>query len=260
VLSPAHAEWPRRREVIRAGLAELDPDVLAVQEVAEDLSDRPGAWHSQRSPDGVGAALYSRWPITGVQELDLRLTTRVDLPWCATVVAEIDAPFGPLLVAHHKPTYQYGYAVERELQSVAAARFIEKIAWDRDVHVILTGDFDDTPDSSSIRFWTGRQSLDGISVAYHDATDGQLTFTPDNPLVAAGEMPLEPGRRIDYVMVRCGTHGPTLRTVSARRVFDRPVDGIWPSDHFGVLAEFAVPEEGSEQSSVTHAPGSEDGR
>jgi endonuclease/exonuclease/phosphatase family metal-dependent hydrolase len=241
VFSPEHADWPRRRAVIRAGLAELDPDVLCLQEVAEDLTDLPGVWHSQRSADGVGAALYSRWPITAVQELDLRVTPRVETPWSATVVAEIAAPFGPLLVAHHKPTFQYGYAVEREMQSVAAARFIEKLAWGRDVHVVLAGDFDDTPDSSSVRFWTGRQSLDGTGVAYRDATDGQLTFTPENPLVASGTMPFEEGRRIDYVMVRCGTHGPTLRVAGARRVFDEPVDGIWPSDHFGVLADFAVP-------------------
>jgi len=212
-----------------------------LQEVAEDLPALPGVWHSQRSDDGVGAALYSRWPITRAQELDLRLTPRVDLPWSAVVVAEVDAPFGPLLVAHHKPTYHVGYALEREMQAVAAARFIEKLAWGRDAHVVLCGDFDDTPDSSSVRFWTGRQSLDGTSVAYQDATDGQVTFTPENPLVAAGEMPLVPGRRIDYVMVRCGTYGPTLAVAGARRVFDRPVDGVWPSDHFGVLADLRVP-------------------
>src|SRR4029453_16030231 len=96
--------------------------------------------------------------------------------------------------------------------------------------------------SSSIRFWTGKQSLDGTSVAYRDATDSQDTFTPDNPLVTAGEMALETGRRIDYVMVRCGIHGPSLAVTGARRVFDRPVDGVWPSDHFGVLADLAVPE------------------
>ena len=241
VLSPSHADWPARRAIITAGLADLRPDLVALQEVAEDLLDLPGAWHSQRSDDGVGAALYSRWPITAVQELDLRVTARVDLPWSALVVAEIEAPFGPLLFAHHKPTYHVGYAVEREMQSVAAARFIEKIAWGRDVHVVLAGDLDDTPDSSSIRFWTGRQSLDSTSVAYRDATDGQDTFTPENPLVTAGEMALETGRRIDYVMVRCGIHGPTLEVTGARRVFDRPVDGVWPSDHFGVLADLAVP-------------------
>jgi endonuclease/exonuclease/phosphatase family metal-dependent hydrolase len=245
VLSPAHADWPARRKVITAGLADLDPDVLLLQEVAEDLVDRHHAWHSQRSADGVGAALYSRWPIVAVHEQDLRVTSRVDLPWSAVVVAEIGAPFGTLLVAHHKPTWHLGYALERELQAVAAARFIEKQAFERDVHVILAGDFDDPPESSSIRFWTGRQSLDGLSVAYRDATDGQLTFTPENPLVTAGEMALEEGRRIDYVMVRCGVHGPTLRTVGARRVFDRPVDGVWPSDHFGVFAEFAVAPDGS---------------
>jgi endonuclease/exonuclease/phosphatase family metal-dependent hydrolase len=112
---------------------------------------------------------------------------------------------------------------------------------------VLLGDFDDTPDSSSIRFWTGRQSLGDLSVAYRDAWeathpgDPGHTFSPENPLVRAGEMPSELGRRIDYVMVRCGTHGPSLDVVDCRRVFDRPVDGVWASDHFGVLADLRLP-------------------
>ena len=252
VLSPAHADWPARRKVITAGIADLDPDVLLLQEVTEDLVDRPHAWHSQRSADGVGAALYSRWPITAVHEQDLRVTPRADLPWSAVVVAEIDAPFGTLLVAHHKPTWHVGYALERELQAVAAARFIEKHAFERDVHVILAGDFDDTPDSASVRFFTGHQSLQQTSVAYRDAwaavhpTEAGLTFSAANPLVRAGEMALELGRRIDYVMVRCGIHGPTLDVAGCRLAFDEPVDGVWASDHFGVMADLRVP---------AHAPG-----
>jgi hypothetical protein len=86
----------------------------------------------------------------------------------------------------------------------------------RNAHVVLLGDFNDTPDSSSVRFWTGRQSLEGLSVAYQDAwepkgsADAGHTFSPSNPLVRAGEMPLELGRRIDYIMIRSGIHGPTL--------------------------------------------------
>jgi endonuclease/exonuclease/phosphatase family metal-dependent hydrolase len=260
VLGPMHADWGRRREVARAGLRELRPDVAALQEVvwgagydqAADLlgPDYQVARHSGRSADAVGAVLASRWPFGLVREVDLHVTARVaDLPWAAAVVAEValPAPFGQTVLVHHKPTYEVGYAREREVQAVASARFVEDQVADRDCHVVLLGDFDDTPDSSSVRFWTGRQSLGDLSVAYRDAWeathpgDPGHTFAPDNPLVRAGEMPSELGRRIDYVMVRCGTHGPSLDVVDCRRVFDQPVDGVFASDHFGVLADLRLP-------------------
>ena len=47
----------------------------------------------------------------------------------------------------------------------------------------------------------------------------------------------EHGRRIDHVFAR----GARLRPIAARRVLDQPAaDGTWPSDHFGVLADFVV--------------------
>ena len=54
-------------------------------------------------------------------------------------------------------------------------------------------------------------------------------------------MPLELGRRIDYIMVRCVEHGPTLAISNCARIFDEPVDGVWASDHFGVVADLAHP-------------------
>ena len=42
-------------------------------------------------------------------------------------------------------------------------------------------------------------------------------------------------------MVRCLEHGPTLEVRSCERVFDEPVDSVWASDHFGVIADLAVP-------------------
>jgi endonuclease/exonuclease/phosphatase family metal-dependent hydrolase len=260
LLSPDHADWPSRRAVVRSGLRELRPDVVALQETVwgrnyDQAADLLGpeyevARHSARSPNGVGAVLASRWPLGAVAELDLHVTARVDdLPWAAAVVAEValPAPLGRTVFVHHKPTYQVGYARERELQAVACARFVEDRVGDEDVHVVLLGDFDDVPESSSVRFWTGRQSLEGVSVAYQDAweavhpDDRGHTFSPINPLVSAGEMSLERGRRIDYVMVRCRIHGPSLEVADCRRVFDQAVDGVWASDHFGVLAELRVP-------------------
>jgi endonuclease/exonuclease/phosphatase family metal-dependent hydrolase len=260
LLTPQHADWPRRRRVLTDGVRKLRPDLVAFQEissaggndgVAELLG--PGfqaAWHPGSSEDGVGAALASRWPLGGVHQLDLHLTPRTaGFPWCGVVAAEVlaPAPLGPLLLVHHKPNWQYGYERERERQAVAAARFVEALRSDEDRHVVLAGDFDDPPDAASIRFWTGRQSLDGGSVRYEDAWEATHpgepghTFSPRNPLVRAGEMPLERGRRIDYVMVRCGVHGPTLDVVACALAFDQPVGGVWASDHFGLVADLEVP-------------------
>ena len=260
LLSPEHADWERRRPVLLDGLRTLGPDVVALQEtVWGDGTDQavdllgPGyqvARHSGRSADGVGAVLASRWPLGAVHEVDLHVTGRTaGFPWCAALAVEILAPppLGPLLFVHHKPSWQYGYERERELQAVTTARFVEELVADRDLQVVLAGDFDDPPDAASIRFWTGRQSLDGTSVCYEDAWsvahpgEPGHTFSPRNPLVTAGEMKLERGRRIDYVMVRCGTHGPGLAVAGCRLAFDQPVEGVWASDHYGVVADLELP-------------------
>jgi exonuclease III len=105
------------------------------------------------------------------------------------------------------------------------------------------GDHDDTTDSSSIRFWTGRQALGGVSVAYRDAweavnpTDPGHTFARDNPLVRAGKMALELGRRVDYIMIRSGV----LDVTDCFRPSADPIDGVWASDHSGVVADLDVP-------------------
>jgi hypothetical protein len=42
-------------------------------------------------------------------------------------------------------------------------------------------------------------------------------------------------------MVRSGVHGPTLQVADCRLAFDQPVDGVWASDHFGVVADLVAP-------------------
>jgi endonuclease/exonuclease/phosphatase family metal-dependent hydrolase len=255
VLAPAHHGWDRRHPVLVTGIRELAPDVVALQEVV-DVPDLLGpgwheVWHSRRAEDGSGAALASRWPIGEVHEIDGRMTSRArDLPWSGTVVAEVLAPepVGPFLAVHHKPLYRLDGERERELQAVSAAQLVEAVAPDPGRHVVLLGDFDARPDAACMRFWTGRQSLDGMSVCYHDAwetvhgDEPGHTFTPENGLVQVGGFHLVRGRRIDYVLVRGRPEGPTLAVRSCDRVLVEPVNGVQASDHYGVLAELVVPQ------------------
>jgi endonuclease/exonuclease/phosphatase family metal-dependent hydrolase len=215
------ADWPARRQVLTAGLRRLRPDVVALQEaIVDDAYDQAAEllgpdYHLAHQTRGLiadgrhhGASVASRWPILEVHEVDLHLTPR---------------------------TGNYS--------AVAVVRRIEQLVAGQPAHVIVGGDFNATPDTSSMWFWTGRRSLDGTSTAYRDCwesihgSEPGLTFEPRNPLSAVDEPGLDRGRRIDYLLVRGGDHGPTLRIADCRRVFDEPVGGVMASDHYGVLAD-----------------------
>jgi endonuclease/exonuclease/phosphatase family metal-dependent hydrolase len=255
-----HGDWPRRREALRAGFAALRPDLVALQETvladgydqAVDLfgPDVHVVHQEQRSPDGTGCTIVSRTPPLAVRHLDLCVTDRVDpadFVGRATAV-EVDTAAGRVLFVNHKPSWQLTRERERELQAVGTARAVEELAGDRDVHVVVAGDFDGRPETAALRFWTGRQSLEGLSVHYQDAWEvarpGEPghTFTLENPLITAeADWSRIPPRRIDYVLVRGDERGPTLRIESCDRLFDRPAGGVWASDHFGVTADLVTP-------------------
>jgi len=254
--------------VLAEGFRELNPDLVAFQEaVVNDGYDQvtdilgPGyhlahqrdreAHRKDGTEDGQGVSIASRWPLGEVREVDLDVTPRTSDFAYTTLLAEVlvPEPLGPLLFVNHLPSWQLTFEHERELQTVVTARFVEGLLRRRSMHVVLAGDLDATPDSASVRFWRGLQSLGGLSVCYRDAWEGTHpgepghTFTARNPLVTAEneDWALELGRRIDYVMLRCGEHGPTLDVSSSERIFDEPVEGVWASDHFGVVADLVVP-------------------
>lgn len=252
-----HGPWDDRREVLVNGFRDLQPDLMSFQEVittdgydqiADILGDEHHIVHQRDGKvDDNGAAIASRWPISQVHELDLTVTPRTaDFP-CTALIAEIDAPqpFGPLLFVNHHPNWQLDFEYERELQTVIVARFIESKLRDQDRHVIIAGDLDADHQAASIRFWTGRQSLDGMSVCYRDGWESKHpgkpghTFTSENGLMVDWDWPFG---RIDHILVKCGLHGgPTLAIDACERIFDQPVNDVWASDHFGVLADLTIP-------------------
>jgi endonuclease/exonuclease/phosphatase family metal-dependent hydrolase len=256
--APRPGAWSARRSLLAEGLRVPGPDLVAFQEaIRHDDYDQvtdllgPGyevAHQTRREADGSGVSIASRWPLGQVQELDLQVTPRTAGFLAVALVAEVQAPppIGPLLFVNHKPNFELALEHERGLQAVATATRLERLAAGRGRHVVVAGDFDATPDAASMRFWRGRQALGDTSVCYRDAWehthpgDPGHTFTPANPMVAEGTWPLERGRRIDYVLVRCADHGPSLDITACARLFDQPTRGVWASDHFGVVADLAV--------------------
>ena len=135
-----NADWPARLPALQEGLRRLRPDVLALQEAVVD---------------GTGdqaAELLGR-------EYHLAHQTR-------GLVG--DGHHRGASVASHGPSWAWWAEAERELQALAVARRIEELVADDPAHVVAGGDFNAAPDAASIRFWTGRQTLDGVSTAYRD--------------------------------------------------------------------------------------------
>ncbi|WP_166664222.1 endonuclease/exonuclease/phosphatase family protein [Actinophytocola oryzae] len=262
VLTIAEADGPARHRIMRRVFPGLGADIVALQEVtrgadsdqvAELLGseftvvDLPGG-----SSAGAGECLATRLPVAAVHALDVPVSGEGPQAVRATAVAvEVLAPqpIGSVLVVHHRGTFELPFEHARERQAVATARFVEELAADRDeLPVVLLGDLNAATDAASVRFLTGKQSLDGFSVRYEDAwaaVHGDRpghTFSPRNPLVRAGQLPSERGRRIDHVLVRSGAYGPALEVADCRMLFTDPVDGVWLSDHFGLLADLRRPE------------------
>jgi endonuclease/exonuclease/phosphatase family metal-dependent hydrolase len=255
-------DWPARRAVMAAGLRSAGADLVALQEVIatpayDQVLDVLGdgyhvIHHSEREADGQGISIASRHPIAAVHEVDLHVAARPSGFACSALVADVrlPEPVGRTVFVNHLPDWQLTHEAEREAQAVAVARWIERFVGDEAAHVVVAGDMDATPDAASMRFWTGRQSLDGLSVCYRDAwaarhpTDPGHTFTAaENALTGTaevGDWELELGRRIDYVLVRCSDHGPTLDITGCARLLDEPVGGVWASDHFGLVADLSA--------------------
>jgi len=95
--------------------------------------------------------------------------------------------------------------------------------------LIVAGDLNARPDEDGIRHLS-TYLQDAWTVA---GTGPGLTWSADNPLAAAeiGRLDGMPGR-IDYVFA-----GSDFRVRSARLVGESPVDGVWLSDHAGVVAD-----------------------
>ncbi|HEX3813807.1 MAG TPA: endonuclease/exonuclease/phosphatase family protein [Mycobacteriales bacterium] len=258
---------PRRLALINRELRRLDPDVVAFQEVIHtperhQLDELLAGTHLRgtHQADAMsytppfadrygGSAVASRWPHRVVEVLDLRLLDATDVPWCTLAVSVQLPEVGELLFIGATASWRLNAESARERQAVALSELDARHRGR--LPTIIAGDFNAAPDSASIRYLTGRQSIGGRSVNYHDAWevagDGPgHTWTVDNENAAAviDQIVGQPNhrRRIDYVFIGSWDEHPEAhcRVRAATLAFDGPEDGVWASDHFGVLVDLDI--------------------
>lgn len=255
-------EWDQRRALIRAGLDDLAPDVVGLQEVIElrhrgvardlaaeiaegsELEARFSKAHDLAPGLSMGNAILTRHPVLEHDTLPLPGLEQTGEAR-SLLFARIDTPAGvlPVFVTHLSWKLHEGWV--RVLQVEAIAEHVRRRCPidSGDLPPVVMGDLNAEPESDEIRYLKGLHPLGGRSVYFADtwawAGDGGpgYTFDPKNPYAAQA---VEPPRRIDYVLVRGPDRRGRGRPVECRIVFDRPRGEIWPTDHFGVMTDLAV--------------------
>jgi endonuclease/exonuclease/phosphatase family metal-dependent hydrolase len=240
--------WEERFPLIADEVVRLAPDLIGLQEVeiardqdeilARLVLERDASLAFERRREaksglavlsGEGIGTFSRLPIVEHQVLDLM--------WGRVVTLDrVALPEGPTTAFYNTHLHNEGGDEVRGEQAAALVRFIE--ATSAGDLVLLTGDMNATDDSRAIAAFLAAGLVDTFRAAHGERTP-ELGAT--SPIVLAKEpVAQSPRRRIDYVFAR-GSTAATVEVRSSTVAFDRPrADGLYPSDHLGVMTEIAA--------------------
>ena len=244
--------WAERLPLIRRALVELDADAIALQEVlgfaglpsqAHEIADGTG-WNVHHVPawnvgGGLtfGNAILSPHPLSETRTLSLPTPDGLDTRTVA--FARVECDHGPMPVFATHLTWQHHLGSVRCEQVKALAAYVAQLAPIDGPPPVILGDLNADPDSDEMRFLRGLATLDGTSVFFADCwsatrEDKGYTYDRRNPYALRSR---EHSRRIDYCLVRGPGRPLAGEPLSARLFADAPEGVIWPSDHFGVVAE-----------------------
>lgn len=259
------AKSPHSKARVQEFIQQLDPDILAVEEIGGEAALRSlqaslharglvfrDYEHVNGFDTNVTVGVLSKWPITGrqsranegylLQGRRLRLTRGI-------VDIEIETPGKRKLIviaAHLKSKRQSSVADEEDMrfqEGIRVRQVVEdRLARDPEAALVVLGDFNDTKDSRSVRSVIGKGRLALVDIRPAESSgdsQSQLSGKPEPRVVTwthyyAKEDSYE---RIDYILA-----SPALARQLDRsntRVLTSPDWGD-ASDHRPILATFDV--------------------
>ena len=244
-------DWQARQPAILSTLRSVDADVIGVQEswrgqierLAAEL-DREWVWSGHDPHDdperSMGNAILSRWPI---QTSDHQFLQDAQGRKYRTILsARVKTPTGILPMFTTHLDHRFDQSTVRVSQLQQASEFIETHAKGA-LPPILTGDLNALHDSDEIRKLTGRSApyVEGRiwTDAWEQVGDGPgITWSLENPYINHSAWP---NRRLDYVMVGWPRDKRPIGNPQRAWMFGtQPVDGVVPSDHYGIAVEIAT--------------------
>jgi endonuclease/exonuclease/phosphatase family metal-dependent hydrolase len=233
--------YERRLNLIINEMERLSPDIIGLQEVGERsrdassntalriqqaLEQRTGkTWHLHKEllwdfgSDLSGMAILSRYPFfqRGRKDLPPGELRR------AVLWTQLETPFG--FVNFYNTHLSYGGQQNARIsQATEILRYMERQdTTTLHIATLLSGDMNSAPGWPAMQVLTN--PADPVSFV-----DTWLILNPGDPGFTASSF--SPSSRIDHNLVRTDELGTPIL---AEIVFDEPDNGIYFSDHFGVL-------------------------
>jgi endonuclease/exonuclease/phosphatase family metal-dependent hydrolase len=243
--------WRDRYKSIAATLKRAAPDLVLLQEVwrddafdAVDFLASALGFHAAAAIDWFepmtlhcGAAIVSRWPISGVDTL---------VPPAAHPAgsglfqaADIAGPRGGILAVNAMLAWRPDHSDIRQAQATALGAWIKQRRR-RGEAVVLGGDFNAAPDSDEMRAFTGQTKVTAPGLVFHDAWAATRPGEPghswsrSNPHTRPAALP---DRRIDYILSAWGGPNGLGEPIAAGLLGDGGAGGDVASDHYGLWAD-----------------------
>jgi endonuclease/exonuclease/phosphatase family metal-dependent hydrolase len=243
-----YGPWQEREAAIVATLQDAHPDIVVLTESWAKGADsqcvrlaRPldmphhtfsGVAAQEDETALSGVAVMSRWPISSRSGRTFG-AVRVEY-------AEVSGPRGPIRV--------YGVVMdawwfdESRARQDAVRNLLAYVheSQDERIPLVVCGDFNADPESDEIRMLSGRTTAPVPGLSFYDAwevagpADAGFTWSNANPWAT---QLLWPDRRIDYIFSAAPRRGGAGHPLGATLLGSHPVDGTYPSDHYGVQAD-----------------------
>jgi endonuclease/exonuclease/phosphatase family metal-dependent hydrolase len=236
-------EAEARTAMVAQAINELEPDVVALQEIAEsyDTSNRAEAlaqatgyeWGWEVAHDfGLykeGTGFLSRWPVSWTDAITLPhgdLGGTVDR---VTLGAGVQTPQGDIAFFSSHATLDSNESHKAD-QALATWGLMNDHAPAGSMPAFLGADMNAEPATLAMTFLRGDASHEGQT---GDLTDAWLSANPSDPGLT-NPAP-EPDKRIDYIYARGAT------VTGCELVLTMPEENLQASDHYGVVCDFVLP-------------------
>ncbi|MEK9162987.1 MAG: endonuclease/exonuclease/phosphatase family protein [Chloroflexota bacterium] len=249
------SRWDERKNLIAQGVNDLQPDLIALQEVklplntAQWLADHIGGYTVHLCPktgkakNREGIAILSRLPVEGEAYLDLQRQGRV------AQYIRLKINDRRLIFANTHLYWEPGESKERMKQ---VERLLEWLRTTPADAAIVVGDFNGEPDQLSIK-----RMRKQFTSAYQASHGKEPDYTCPTPLTSKRNLIEETARSVrhaflnlktnralhwrgtlDYIFVNDGVNVKACDVVLNKPAPHDPT--LYPSDHFGLMAELIL--------------------
>lgn len=232
--------WEKRWEVIFEGLRQRRPDIACFQELfngewASRVKSRLGFRNLVLSKGPFGLAILTNYHVMRSGELALSRSP-LESYLRGLLWAQIGVGRKSLFVLCTHLSWMLTDGESRKNQLNDILLFIRRKV--RSEEMLLTGDLNASPYTGEIRWFLENGGFRDLYREKHPGKDGFTWDNRRNRYVAACDHRL-PDRRIDYILAR--GDGPLLEKAGSCTIEFGTMnnDGIFASDHFGVMARFS---------------------